>query len=111
MPPKISLTLPYFFTVDSTAVLKPKDIRAVHEHLWPARHKWRRIGMAVEIDATTLEVIEMDNRRTDDCYFEMLTKWLRSNKPSPCWKSLTAALQSIEIRVLLGMSLLSFLSS
>ena len=65
------------------------------------------IGMAVEIDATTLEVIHMDNRRTDDCFTEMLTIWLRSSKPSPCWKNLTTALQSVRIKVLLGMSLMS----
>ena len=93
-----------FFAVDSTATLKPKDISSVQTHLWPARHKWRRIGMAVEIDPTTLEVIQMDNRRTDDCFTDVLTKWLRSNKPSPCWKNLTTALQSVEIKVLLGKS-------
>ena len=65
------------------------------------------IGMAIEIDATTLEVIQMDNRRTDDCFKEMLTMWLRSSEPSPCWKNLTTALQSIRIKVLLGMSLMS----
>ena len=60
--------------------------------------------MAVEIDPTTLEVIQIDNRRTDDCFTEVLTKWLRSNEPSPCWKNLTTALQSVEIKVLLGIS-------
>ena len=97
-----------FSAVDSTAILKPKDIFLVQTHLWPARHKWRRIGMAVEIDPTTLEVIQMDNRRTDDCFTEVLTKWLRSNKPLPCWKNLTTALQSIEIKILLGKSLIVF---
>jgi hypothetical protein len=98
------------FAVDSTDVLKPKDIRLVHDHLWPARHKWRRIGMAVEIDPTTLEVIQMDNHRTDDCFNDVLTKWLRNNKPLPCWKNITTGLQSIEIKVLLGMSLIFILS-
>ena len=64
--------------------------------------------MAVEINPTTLEVIQMDNRRTDDCFNEMLTKWLRNNKPLPCWKNLTSALQSVEIKVL-GMSLVFLL--
>ena len=99
-----------FFAVDSTATLKPKDMSSVQTHLWPARHKWRRIGMAVEIDPTTLEVIQMDNRRTDDCFTEVLTKWLRSNKPLPCWKNLTTALQSVGIKVLLGMSIIFLLS-
>ena len=98
------------FAVESTVLLKPKDISSVSSHLWPARHKWRRIGMAIEIDPTTLEVIQMDNRRTDDCFTEVLTKWLRSNKPSPCWKDLTTALQSAEIKVLLGTSLIFLLS-
>ena len=100
----------YFFAVDSTAILKPKDISSVQTRLWPARHKWRRIGMAVEIDPTTLEVIQMDNRRTDDCFTEVLMKWLRSNKPLPSWKNLMTALQSVEIKVLLGMSLIFLLS-
>ena len=90
--------------MDSTAILKPKDISSVQTHLWPARHKWQRIGLAVEIDPTTLEVIQMDNRRTDDCFTEVLMKWLRSNKPSPCWKNLITALQSVEIKVLLGIT-------
>ena len=64
--------------------------------------------MAVEIDPTTLEVIQMDNRHTDDCFNEMLTTWLRNNKPLPCWKNLTTALQSVEIKVL-GMSLVFLL--
>ena len=93
--------------MDSTAELNPKDVDKVHTYLWPARHKWRTIGMAIKIDPTTLEVIQMDNRRTDDCFMEMLTKWLRSST-SPCWKNLTTALQSVEIKVLLGMSLISF---
>ena len=91
--------------MDSTTTLSTKDIRAVHKYLWPARHKWRRVGLAVEIDITTLEVIKMDNNRTDDCFMEMLTKWLRSKNPVPCWKNLTTALESIEIKVLLGMHL------
>jgi hypothetical protein len=63
--------------------------------------------MAVEIDCTTLEVIQMDNNHhTDDCFIEVLTKWLRNNKPLPCWKNLTIALQSVGIK---GMSLISML--
>jgi hypothetical protein len=66
--------------------------------------------MAVEINPTTLEVIQMDNRRTDDCFNDVLTKWLRNNKPLSCWKNITTALQSIGIKVLLGMSLIFLLT-
>ena len=92
--------------MDPEIKLSPKDIRTVQDRLWPARHKWKRIGIAIGIDTTTIEVIRMDNRRTDDCFMEILTEWLRNN-PMPCWKSLMAALKSINIEVLLGMSLQS----
>ena len=95
--------------MESTVVLKPKDIFSVQTHLWPARHEWRRIGMAVEIDPTTLEVIERENRRIDDCFSEMLIKWLRSNEFLPCWKNLTTALQSIGIKVFLGIKFIIIL--
>lgn len=91
--------------MDSEIKLAPKDIQIVLDRIWSARHKWKRIGIALGIDVTTLEVIRMDNRRTDDCFMEMLTIWLRSNDPVPCWKSLTQTLRSINIEVLSGMSI------
>ena len=87
-------------------MLTEDDVRAVYRPLWPARHKWHSIGVTLEIDATTIEVIKMDNPRcTDDCYMEMLVTWLRKREPVPCWKGLSMALQSIDITVLLGTSL------
>lgn len=95
----------YSLPVDSETKLTPKDIHMVLERIWSARHLWKRIGIVLGIDITTMEVIRMDNRRTDDCFMEMLTIWLRNSDLMPCWKSLTTALQSINIDVLLGMSL------
>ena len=85
-------------------MLSTDNIQSVYRPLWPARHKWRSIGFTLGIDATTLEVIEMDNpRRTDDCFMEMIITWLRNCNPLPCWKHLSTALQSIDnISVLLG---------
>ena len=87
------------------ALLGSNDLHIVFKKLWPARHMWHRIGIVLKIDSTTLEVIEMENRRTDDCFREMLTTWLKCvEEPFPCWKHLAMALQSIGITVLLGMS-------
>ena len=94
-----------FTTVDSMALLRSNDFHIVFKKLWPARHMWHTIGIVLKIDSTTLEVIEMDNRRTDDCFAEMLITWLKCiEEPFPCWKHLAMALQSVGITVLLGMS-------
>ena len=91
--------------MDSRTKLNGEDIFALQRHLWPARHKWRTIGIAVGIDVTTLRVIRMDHSCTDDCFTEMLDQWLKNNNPVPCWKNLTTALESVEIKVLLGIYL------
>ena len=92
--------------MDSMALLGSNDFRIVFTKLWPVRHMWHTIGIVLKIDSTTLEVIEMDNRRTDDCFRDMLTTWLKGiEEPFPCWKHLAMALQFIGITVLLGMSL------
>lgn len=62
---------------------------------------WRSIGIALGIDITTLEVIEIDHKRADDSFSGMVATWLRGREPLPCWKSLTMGLKSIQINVLL----------
>ena len=85
------------------SMLSTDNIQSVYRPLWPARHKWHSIGFTLGIDATTLEVIKMENPRIDDCLREMIKTWLRNCNPLPCWKHLSTALQSINnISVLLG---------
>ena len=73
--------------------------------LWPARYKWYQIGLALNIDLATLEIIKKDNpHRTDDCFVEMIAQWLKNDNPAPCWKVLAKALTSplVGVRVVEG---------
>lgn len=80
-------------TVTSTEQLNEKDLNLIQNILWCARVKWNNIGLALKIDPSTLEVIKRDNHcNTDECFKEMLLKWLRRADPVPCWKALAVAL-------------------
>lgn len=82
-------------------MLSTSDFRNVCKSLWPARYKWQAIGIAVgAVDFATTVVIKKDNHDTDECFLAILDKWLQSNNPVPCWKNLTIALESINIKVL-----------
>ena len=81
-------------------MLTKGDLDVVMNYLWRIRHKWKYIGLALKIDSTTLEVIELDKFQVvDDCFVEMLSKWLRNNNPRPCWKCLADALQSPSVGI------------
>ena len=79
-------------TLDKTA------FRQILERLWPVRDKWRQIGVALNIDVTTLNVIRDNNpHRTDDCITTMLDIWMRNG--NPCWKVLAEAVRSCLVGV------------
>ena len=80
-----------YLLVTATSKLEMRD---VIKYLWPARFKWRQIGIALEIDTSTLEVIRDNNRRVDDCFSDVISTWLRNSKHVPCWKVLAEALLS-----------------
>lgn len=70
--------------------------------LWEARFRWRTIGTALQIDQSTLEVIQgNDSSRVDNQFIEMLWTWLRRASPVPCWKALVEALESIDFQACL----------
>ena len=75
--------------------MKITDLKNIKECAYPARSKWYNIGINLDIDVGTLEAIEKDNMgKSDACFRELLTKWLRRDDPVPSWKTLTDALQS-----------------
>ena len=76
-----------------TAQLRDDLLHDVLECLWCIRHKWKNLGLALGLDSTTLEVIEKDHPcNTDDCFAELLKKWLHSGRTS--WRALVKALHS-----------------
>lgn len=83
-------------------MLDTKSLNAIMKCLWNARFKWREIGTALNIDASTLEVIRQDNPyRTDDCFTAVVVEWLRNGVPAPCWKVLAEALSSPTVGVVI----------
>ena len=66
--------------------------------LFPARAKWKNIGIELEVDMGTLNTIEEHCRSDPDkCLPEMLDHWLKQVNPSPSWEALAEALGSAPI--------------
>ena len=61
---------------------------------WKARAKWYNIGLELEIDPGTLNVIEGNDKNIDNCFRVMLTTWLKMVQPKPTLAALAEALQS-----------------
>ena len=82
-------------TVTSTKLLKEGDIKEIQTVLWDARFLWKQLGHALTMETFIIESIASSNHnKTEDCFKEMLLKWLRTPTFVPCWKLLADALQS-----------------
>ena len=61
---------------------------------------WKRLGLALGLLYPTLESIEKDNDKNDECKMKMLVAWLRqqdnvSQNGVPSWSVLGAALRRV----------------
>ena len=70
------------------------DLRKVQRAAWEARAQWYNIGLELEIDPGTLDVIEGNNKDINGCFRAMLTTWLKMVRPKPTLTALAEALQS-----------------
>ena len=61
---------------------------------WDARKEWYNIGLELNIDADTLDVIEDDKKGIEDRFRAMLKTWLRTVQPKPTLAALAEALRS-----------------
>lgn len=81
--------------MDSTTELYMKNLKDILDCVWLARPFWHSIGIALDIDDSTLEVIRQDhNHNTDDCFKAVIRMWLKDSKSKPCWKVLANAFSS-----------------
>ena len=85
--------------VTATTKIGEENVSKVIKCLWPARLKWREIGLALKIDPTTLEVIRRSSHNVDDCFTNVILRWFRKGKPVPCWKILAEILSSPPVEV------------
>ena len=77
-----------------TGALTITDLRKIQRATWDSRDEWYNIGLELNIDPGTLDVIKRDSAKTNDCFREMLTTWLKMVQPKPTLAALAEALQS-----------------
>ena len=64
---------------------------------WDYRSWWRFVGIELGIDVNTLDTIDRDYRKADDCLIELITEWLcRTNPTKPTRSAIAKALDNIE---------------
>ena len=66
------------------------NLGKLQDSLWNARTKWFNLGLCLEIDEETLKMLKQNYPNGDDCFREMLSKWLKTVNPT--WEKLLAAL-------------------
>ena len=72
-----------------------EDLDIVYSATFDARSKWYDIGLALNLDPSSLDVIRGENPgNTSSCLRSMLVVWLRTAEPKPSWAGLKAALIS-----------------
>ena len=71
-----------------------KDLASVLKATWKARVKWYNIGLELDMDPGTLDVIKRDSDSTDERFRAMLGTWLKMVEPKPTWGALAEALRS-----------------
>ena len=58
--------------------------------------KWKNLGVFLNLDEGTLDKIEYDNKKADDCLREMLSAWLKKVTPPPSWETLADAVDCFD---------------
>ena len=74
--------------------LTSNNVKEVLNLMWDYRSRWRFVGIELGIDVNTLDAIEMNNRRVEDCLTKLITTWLRCTNPKPTRSAITKALES-----------------
>ena len=71
------------------------NLKNVMEMLASIHNKWRLVGIAVGLDAPTLDKIRANFPiDTKEALVEVVSKWLCGIDPEPTWQGLAAALSS-----------------
>jgi hypothetical protein len=74
--------------------LGPNNTNEVLNLMWDYRSRWKFIGIKLGIHMPTLDAIEMNHRRVEDCLTELITTWLRGTNPKPTRSAITKVLES-----------------
>jgi hypothetical protein len=65
----------------------------IYSNIWEARNRWFNIGFGLNLEVSDLEEIRQTYRdKVDDCFLDMLKKWLRTS-PRPTQSNLITVLR------------------
>ena len=87
----------------TTALLTPDNTKEILDLAWPYRARWRYIGIQLGYDGGTLEAIDANRKKVEDCLTDLILHWLRNTMPKPTRGALTAALRSEQVSCVSGM--------
>lgn len=67
----------------------------VIEAAWETTREWRDVGLQLGLCISDLDAIEREYVRDEECYREMMRKWLHAQEcePKVIWRSLGSALR------------------
>ena len=79
-------------------LLTARDFREVYEALYCARHKWRKIGISLQIERSDLDNTESlyqhRSEGNDRCLEEVVSMFLKRPRLKPTWQVVIDLLKS-----------------
>ena len=84
----------FIYISSNHVALTSNNVKEVLNLTWNYRSRWRFIGIELGIDVNTLDTIERDHRKAEDCLTELITIWLCHTNPKPTRIAITKALES-----------------
>lgn len=89
-------------TGDSRSFQPPIKLSHAFRLLIPLSHRWKNIGLLLELDNRRLKKISEDcEGDPDDCLREMLNLWLTQDEPGPTIKALAEAVGTYDSKLAL----------
>lgn len=76
------------------SALTVDNMKEMLDQAWDYRAKWRFIGIQLGISEGTLDALDADNHKVEDCLAGLISQWLRNRKPRPTRAAMTKALGS-----------------
>ena len=64
--------------------------------VFPLASKWKNLGAFLNVKKETLDKIEHDYQKADDCLREVLSVWLNTISPPPSWQMLADAIEPLD---------------
>ena len=81
------------------AALTLGNVKEMLDVAWVSRAKWRFIGIELGVDVGTLDAIDRNKRKAEDCLQELIAEWLRRSNPRPTRRAMAKALKSPSVAV------------